>query len=522
MRYWVKGRFTKSAILGLIIGEAFSVIFILFGSSTYLSFSNRVGLSTGLSEVALSILLALFLVGLIQSGFNGSGLPVSSSDVDYVFTSPVPPREVFAAKVLLNSVTTVLFGFPPIIVLYLRFAGYYHTPWPAAVLAGLVTLVFLVIGLLLSADITLSLGHGLGERKKLWRNIFIVLVIVVSLLSITLLIPGIPAGIADVTRVLPNGLAATISVGLVSGNAGGLTYLLDLLLLFGWFGGVLILGVRMSRGHFYDLLEVRAPTGEKFDHPSQVSRLNPRGKSIWSIVRLKEKITISRTREARAQLISAIFLSGFMIIYALSGSFQSSPTSFLFILFIIGSFGSGTASRWIEKERLWILKSSPVSMRRYVKEVYRARALPLLLYLAPVVIAVGVPLILGGLSQPALLLGMILELPGALEIASITMAGGTFFASKYGQSSADDILSSQAQELADLRRFLFQTIINLVMVSPIILLVVVSETLVAKLGPGYLPILALGLLSISIMFTGLSINFLLNKAGDAVTRREDL
>ncbi len=278
----------------------------------------------------------------------------------------------------------------------------------------------------------------------------------------------------------------------------------------------------MSRRHFYDLLEVSSPTGEKFDRPNQISRLDPKGKSIWSIVRLKEKILISRTREARAQLISAIFLAGFMIIYALSGSFQSSPTSFLFILFIIGSFGSGTASRWIEKERLWILKSSPVSMRRYVKEVYRARATPLLLYLAPVVIAVGVPLILAGLSQPSLLLGVILALPGALEIASITMAGGMFFASKYGQSSTDDILSSQAQELADIRRFLFQTIINLVMVSPVILLVFVSETLVTILGPGYLPILALGLLSISLLFTGVSINFLLNKAGDAVTRREDL
>ena len=139
MRYWVKGRFTKGAILGLVIGEAFSVVFILFGSSTYLSFSNMVGLSTGLSEVALTILLALFLVGLIQSGFNGSGLPVSSSDVDYVFTSPIPPREVFAAKVLLNSLTTVLFGFPPIFVLYLRFSAYYHTSWSSAVLAGLVT-----------------------------------------------------------------------------------------------------------------------------------------------------------------------------------------------------------------------------------------------------------------------------------------------------------------------------------------------------------------------------------------------
>src|SRR6266705_17996 len=98
VRYWVKGRFTKATILGLVIGEAFSVVFILFGSSTYLSFSNRVGLTTGLSEVAGSLVLALYLVGLIQSGFNGGGLPVSSSDVDYVFTSPVPPREVYSAN----------------------------------------------------------------------------------------------------------------------------------------------------------------------------------------------------------------------------------------------------------------------------------------------------------------------------------------------------------------------------------------------------------------------------------------
>jgi hypothetical protein len=522
MRYWIKGRFTRGAILGLVIGEAFSIVFILFGSSTYLSFSNRVGLSSGLSEVALSLLLALFLVGLIQSGFNGSGLAVSGSDVDYVFTSPVPPREVFAAKVLLNSLTTVPFGFPPIIVLYLRFSLYYHTSWSAALLAGLVTLVFLVIGLLLSADITLSLGHGLGERKKVWRNIFIILVMVLSLLPITLLIPGIPVEVADVARVLPNGLAAAVSVGLVNGTPLGPTYLADLLLLFAWLGGALVLGVRMSRQHFYDLLEVSTPGGEKFDQPNQISRLDPRGKSIWSIVRLKERILISRTREARAQFISAVFLSGFMIIYALSGSFQSSPTSFLFILFIIGSFGSGTASRWIEKERLWILKSSPISMRRYVKEVYRARGLPLLFYLVPVTVAVGVPLVLVELSQPSLLLGVILALPGALEIASITMAGGMYFASKYGQSSTDDILSSQQQELAGIRRVLFQTIINLIMVSPVILLVFLSETLVTVFGPSSLPILAVGLLSISIVFTGFSINFLLNKAGDAVSRREDL
>jgi hypothetical protein len=135
---------------------------------------------------------------------------------------------------------------------------------------------------------------------------------------------------------------------------------------------------------------------------------------------------------------------------------------------------------------------------------------------------VGVPLVLSQLSTPSLLLGVVLALPGALEIAGITMAGGMYFASRYGQSSADDILSSQAQELADIRRFLFQTTINLIMVSPIILLVLVSEALATILGPSLLPILAVGLVLVSVVFTGLSINLLLNGAGDAVTRREDL
>ncbi len=461
-------------------------------------------------------------MGLIQSGFNGSGLPVSSSDVDYVFTSPVPARDVFGAKVLLNSLTTVLFGFPPIFVLYLRFSAYYHTGPFAAVLAGLATLAFLVIGLLLSADITLSLSRGIGERKKAWRNLFITLVLTISLLPITLLVPEIPVTVAHLASILPNGLAATIGVGLVSGHSATSTYLVDSVLLLGWLAAFLVLGIRLSRGHFYEVLEVSMPGVEKFDKPDQASRLNPRGKSLWSVVRLKERILISRTREARALFINAMFLSGFLIIYALSGSFQSSPTSFLFILFIIGSFGSGTASRWIEKERLWILKSSPISMRRYVKEVFRARVAPLLIYLTPVTVAVGVPLVLSQLGEPSLLLGVVLALPGALEIAAITMSGGLYFASRYGQSSSDDILSSQAQELADIRRFLFQTIINLLIVSPVILLVLVSQQLAVATGSGTLLPLALCLVLVSVGFTGFSINFLLNKAGDAVSRREDL
>ena len=89
------------------------------------------------------------------------------------------------------------------------------------------------------------------------------------------------------------------------------------------------------------------------------SRLETRGRSVWAVVRAKERVMMSRTKETRSMLINTLFLAGFMVIYSLSGVFQSSPTSFLFILFIIGSFGSGTAARWLEKERLWIIKTSP-------------------------------------------------------------------------------------------------------------------------------------------------------------------
>lgn len=513
---------TRGAMIVLLVGEAFSIFFILFAGGTYLSFTSRVGLGTGLSEVAWSIFLALFLVGVIQSGFNGSGLAATGGDVDYVFTSPVPPREVFAAKVLLNSLTTMLFTFPPIFALYLRFTIFYHTTWPAAAIAGLVTLVFLVMGLVLSADITLSLGSEIGKRLKLWRNLFITLILALSLLPITLLIPGVPPEIADITRVLPNGLAAAISVGLVTGTPGTLTYAVDIMLLTGWVAGFALLGVRLSRGHFYELVEVRVPGREKeLEGRTETSRLNPRGKSVWSVVRLKEKILISRTRERRALLANALFLSGFLVIYALSGSFQSSPTSFLLILFIIGSFGAGNATRWIWNERLWILKSSAISLRRYVKEVYRARVVPLLLYLTPVTVAVGVPLVLSQLGQSALL-AVILALPAALQVAALNMGGGMYFASRYGQSTSDDLLSSQTQELTDVKRFLYQTTIGLILVSPLMLLVLVSQPLAGLLGQGSTLLLGAGLLGGSLAYTAVILNALLNKAGDSVQRREDL
>ncbi len=136
LRYWFKGRLSRAALIWLLLGEGFALVFIAFGTQSFLSFSTRFGLGGGFSGSALGLIFAFILVGLLQSGFSGSGLPVSSADMDYVITSPVRPREIFAAKILMNSLTTVLLSFPPMLFLYFRLSASYGAPSSAAVLAG--------------------------------------------------------------------------------------------------------------------------------------------------------------------------------------------------------------------------------------------------------------------------------------------------------------------------------------------------------------------------------------------------
>jgi hypothetical protein len=519
----MKGRFTLATVIWMAVGEVFSIAIVSFVGGTFLSFSSRFNISEGLSYIGLSLLFALFLVGLIQSGFNGSGLPISTADVDYVFTSPVNPREIFAAKVLMNSFTTVVLSFPPILVLYLRLAASYGTPLFAAVLAGIATLAFFVLGLFFSADITLSLNSRIGVRLKPIRNAFLVAVAAISLLPLGLLIPGAPPILAQASGILPSGLAAKISFGLVSGAPWNLDRLIDIILLGTWFLVLLGLGLRMSRRNFFEVLQIDDQSSDDRMKEAKVGdRLDIEGKSLWSAVRAKERIVMNRTKETRSLLINALFLSGFMVIYSLSGMFQSSPTSFLFILFIIGSFGSGNASRWLEKERLWLIKTSAINLKRYVGEVYRARVTPLLLVLAPVAAGVVAPLLVEKINDPGALLAIGLSLPSALEIAALTMAGGMYFAARYGQSSNDETLTSQGQDLADVKRFLYQTLINLGLVIPLMGLVLGAGPLAGFFS--YSSILPIGIFlgATGIIYTIGVLNFILGVAGRSLERREDL
>ena len=523
VRYWMKGRFTLATAIWIAIGEAVSIAAVLFVGGTFLSFSSRFNLGGGLSYLGLSLLFALFLVGLIQSGFNGSGLPITAADVDYVFTSPINPREVFAAKVLMNSFTTVLLSFPPILALYLRFAESYRTSFAAALLAGLVTLAFFVLGLFFSADITLSLNSRFGARLKAVRNAVLVAVGVVSFAPVALLIPGAPPGLAQAVEVLPSGLAAQVSFGLVRGAPLDLGMLLQLGLLAGWFLVLLLLGVRMSRRNFYEVLQV-------YDRASNAGlkgaavrpSLETEGKSVWSIVRAKERVLMSRTKETRSLLINALFLSGFIVIYSLSGVFQASPTSFLFLLFVIGSFGSGNATRWLEGERLWLVKTSALSLRRYVGEVYRARVTPLLLVLSPVAAGVGAPMLIERVSDPRSLLEIGLSLPGALEVAALMMAGGMYFSARYGQSSTYDTMTSQGQDMADVRRFLYQTVINLVLVGPLMGLVLAAGPLLGIVGDSYLLPTGAVLGAVGLGYSLGVLRFIVSAAGKSLEKREDL
>jgi len=530
-RYWLKGRFTKTAAIGMLLGEVAFSAFVLFAGNIFLSFSSKFGTSGGaqLSEISWSLVLSFYLIGLIQTGLSGFGLPITTADIEYVFTSPIKPFQVFAAKILQSSVT-ILLTFPPIFLLYLRSAFFYKTSVETALLAGLVTLVFFLLGLLLSADITLAFrAHSSQGRLALLKYLFAGLILAISFIPVIFLIPGANLSayspfLTSLVRALPSGVVAQITVGLVSGLTISLeNYVLDFAVLAIWLISIIVIGARLSRRQFYEALEIsdwssRDSSLKSSEKISSDSRFAVEGKSVWSIVSAKEKLVMKRAKEGRGLFFSALILSLFLVIYALAGTFTSSPTSFLLILFIIGSFGSGNAWSWIEKERLWILKTSSISLRRYVKQVFLARVTPLLLYLAPTVLAVGCVLIATNLGNMGLLFRITLALAGAIEIAAITMGGSMYFASKYAQSSADDLLTSQGQDLTNLKRTIYQTIVNLLFVGPIMLLVLVTSLI--ETGSIILASVVISLAAI--IYTVGIINTVLNLAGDSIARREDL
>jgi hypothetical protein len=527
LKYWMKGRFSRTVLLGILLGEIAFSFFVVFAGSTFLSFSSRFGQTGGaqITEVSWSLVLGFYLIGLVQSGFSGAGLPVSSADVDYVFTSPVKTSEMFAAKILLNSVT-VLFAFPPIFLLYLRSTFFYGTSAITAIAAGLVTIVFFLMGLLLSADVTLALRSNIGRRMTVVKYAFIGAILALSLIPVALVIPGAQTSfLSNFLRVLPSGTVAEITVGLVGGLAISLErYVFDFSILLVWLIAFLIVGTKLSRRQFYELLQVSdsSQVEKRSKNSNVVSKLNPQGKSVWSIVRTKERILMNRTKEGRGLLFSALILSVFLVVYALAGTFTSSPTSFLFILFIIGSFGAGNASSWIEKERLWILKTSSINLRRYVKQVFIARVTPLLIYLAPAIAAVGALLIATNLGKPETLLGVTLALSASIQIAAITMGGSMYFVSRYAQSSTDDILTTQSQDMTNIKRTVLQTAMNLIMVGPLMVLVLAGGWLTGMIGVGWIIPVGL-LLSISgVAYTVFLLNVILNRAGDSISRREDL
>jgi len=102
------------------------------------------------------------------------------------------------------------------------------------------------------------------------------------------------------------------------------------------------------------------------------------------------------------------------------------------------------------------------------------------------------------------------------------MAGGMYFAARYGQSSTDDTLTSQGQDLADVRRFLYQTIINLSLVAPLMGMVLLASPLVQLLGGSSLLPLAFLLGVGGFAYSGMVLRIVLSAAGRSLATREDL
>ena len=97
-----------------------------------------------------------------------------------------------------------------------------------------------------------------------------------------------------------------------------------------------------------------------------------------------------------------------------------------------------------------------------------------------------------------------------------------YFAARYSQSSTDDILAVQAQNLTNIKRFVYQTAFNLLMVGPLMLLVLAAGWLLGIFGVGTLVPLGIILVIAGLSYSVIILNTVLNRAGDSIRRREDL
>ena len=87
---------------------------------------------------------------------------------------------------------------------------------------------------------------------------------------------------------------------------------------------------------------------------------------------------------------------------------------------------------------------------------------------------------------------------------------------------ADDVLAVQAQNLTNIKRFVYQTALNLLMVAPLMLLVLAADSLLGIFGVATLVPLGIALTIVGIVYSALILNFVLNEAGDSIRRREDV
>ena len=136
-------------------------------------------------------------------------------------------------------------------------------------------------------------------------------ILVTSLIPILTLIPGVESSlILNIIHFLPSGIVAEITVGLVGGLGVSIgKYVFDFVLLLIWVAAFSFIGVRMSRRQFYELLQVTNPSqASGLDGKPVASKLNPEGKSVWSVVRKKERILMSLYEGARG-LIFRLFRS---------------------------------------------------------------------------------------------------------------------------------------------------------------------------------------------------------------------
>lgn len=370
-------RASIALLLVYIIGFLPSV----FGSSVMITNAIRQGVNLEIyTEIVAAVASGLMVLVILLAL---RGYTVFEYEQNFIFTSPIRPREFLVASILADLTSSLVFA-NPVFILYAVVVSWLNLSFSSASLMLLAILLFTFMIFFLKAS--LSIIKAL--YKKPWVNALIYIITVILLLPAISFFSSLPLKYS--LMPYPSTFLARI---LIDGLHNRVTHLIDFFSLVFFFLLLTVLFVFFSGRNFFPVTTY-VPFISPFDTTMRVQAikmersiktfskvgifftLNLESKSLLRFLMKKEIIRMMRDGSLFTVMLMYLIISFIMAVIGVSspqGAHNPPPTFFL--TFLLGTYSLIVPlmliSNWrfSDFESLWMPLSSCVDMRVIMRAI---------------------------------------------------------------------------------------------------------------------------------------------------------